>query len=107
MNKIVSLAASGIAFGMAGLATLTDIPVRIAQAERDETIPVEVGRAVAEALAKAGNPRVTLRVYSDEEMNACGAAYGRSENYSFHHVELAVMQDADYAEWLFGQSRAG
>ena len=92
--------------GMAGLSSLTDIPVCIAQAERDETIPSDVGRAAAKALADAGNPHVELRIYSDAEMNACGAAYGREETYSFHHVELAVMEDAAYAEWLFSQSRA-
>ena len=91
--------------GTVGLSALTDIPVTIAQAEHDETIPVEVGRGAAEALTAAGNDRVTLRIYTDEEMNACGAAHGREQTYSFHHVELAVMEDAAYADWLFSQAR--
>ena len=90
--------------GSAALPTLTDIPVFIAQAEGDETIPVQVGRQAAEALKAAGNPCVRLRVYTDAEMNACGAVHGQAETYSFHHVELAVMEDEAYAEWLFSQS---
>lgn len=91
--------------GTVGLSGLTDIPVQIAQAEHDETIPSEVGKAAAEALIKAGNADVKLRIYSDEEMNACGAVFGREQTYSFHHVELAVMEDEAYARWLFDQAR--
>ena len=91
--------------GAAGLAGLTDIPVTIAQAENDETIPSEVGRGAAEALRAAGNGNVNLRIYTDAEMNACGAVHGREQVYSFHHVELAVMEDEAYAQWLFSQSR--
>ncbi len=90
--------------GTSGLSKLTDIPVTIAQAESDETIPVAVGQSAAEALIEAGNENVQLRVYSDEEMNACGAIHGQEQLYSFHHVELAVMEDESYAEWLFSQS---
>lgn len=89
--------------GTAQLSTLTDIPVTIAQAEGDETIPAEVGQRAAEALKQAGNPNVTLRLYTDAEMNAAGATKGREQVYSFHHVELAVMEDEAYAEWLFSQ----
>ena len=91
--------------GTVGLDQLTDIPVSIAQAENDETIPSSVGRQAAEALTAAGNANVRLRVYTDEEMNACGAVHGQEQTYSFHHVELAVMEDPAYAEWLFGQAR--
>ena len=84
---------------------LKDIPVTVCQAESDETIPVDAGRAVAKALTDAGNEQVTLRVYTDEEMFAAGAALGYSETYSFHHVELAVMEDETYAQWLFSQSK--
>ena len=90
------------------LSELTDLPVTIAQAEHDETIPVDVGRAAADALTAAGNPNVTLRVYTDEEMTAAGAALGFSETYSFHHVELAVMEPPEYekyADWLFAQAK--
>ncbi len=89
--------------GTAQLSTLTDIPVTIAQAEDDETIPSEVGARAAEALKAAGNENVTLRLYTDAEMNAAGAVKGFEQTYSFHHVELAVMEDEAYAEWLFSQ----
>lgn len=91
--------------GTAGLSALTGIPVTIAQAEHDETIPSEVGKSAAAALEAAGNPNVTLRVYDDDEMVAAGATLGREYTYSFHHVELAVMEDPAYADWLFSQSR--
>ena len=90
--------------GTAGLSKLTNIPVTIAQAEHDETIPASVGKAAAEALKTAGNPNVFLRIYSDAEMNAAGAVLGQENTYSFHHVELAVMEDETYYEWLFRQS---
>ena len=89
--------------GTARLSTLTGIPVTIAQAEGDETIPSEIGRRTAEALVAAGNANVTLRLYTDEEMNAAGAVKGYEQTYSFHHVELAVMEDEAYAQWLFDQ----
>ena len=85
------------------LPLLAGKPVFIAQAEHDETIPVDVGRAAAQALLDAGSGNVLLKIYTDEEMTASGAALGFSETYSFHHVELAVMEDASYAEWLFSQ----
>ncbi len=91
--------------GTARLSELTDIPVTIAQAEGDETIPSEIGRRTAEALIAAGNEDVTLRLYTDAEMNAAGAVKGYEQVYSFHHVELAVMEDEGYAEWMFGQRR--
>ncbi len=89
----------------AKLGELTDMPVTVAQAENDETIPSRAGKGVAEALTAAGNPNVTLRIYSDEEMTASGAVFGQEQTYSFHHVELAVMEDPAYAEWLFSQAK--
>lgn len=96
------------AHGTQRLGELTDIPVTIAQAEHDETIPVDVGRGAAQALTDAGNTEVTLRVYTDEEMFAAGASLGSENTYSFHHVELAAMEGAEYeafAQWLFEQSK--
>ena len=87
----------------ARLTELKDIPVTIAQAERDETVPVQVARDAAAALREAGNTGVSLRIYTDAEMEAAGARHGFSETYSFHHVELAVMGDESYFEWLFAQ----
>ena len=93
--------------GMQRLGEITHIPATIVQAEHDETIPVDVGREAAAALEAAGNPNVTLRVYTDEEMVAAGAALGFENTYSFHHVELAAMEPPEfekYADWLFAQA---
>ena len=84
---------------------MAGIPLYIAQAEHDETIPVSVGRQAAEALEKAGG-NVTLRVFTDEEMEAAGAAHGQEQTYSFHHVELALLENDDYAAWLFSHRRS-
>ena len=85
----------------AQLPLLKDVPVAIALADNDETIPSSVGISAAEAIEAAGNGNVWLRVYTDDEMNAAGATHGREYVYSFHHVELAVMEDEAYAQWLF------
>lgn len=85
----------------AQLPLLKDVPVAIALAENDETIPSTVGISAAEAIQAAGNDNVWLRVYTDDEMIAAGATHGREYTYSFHHVELAVMEDDAYAQWLF------
>lgn len=88
----------------AQLGLLKDVPVAIALAENDETIPSSVGISAADAIEAAGNDRVWLRVYTDDEMNAAGATLGREQAYSFHHVELAVMEDEAYPQWLFSWS---
>jgi len=85
----------------AQLDMLRDVPVAIALAENDETIPASVGISAARAIESAGNDRVWLRVYNDDEMNVAGASLGREQVYSFHHVELAVMEDEAYPQWLF------
>ena len=85
----------------AQLPLLRDVPVAIALAENDETIPASVGISAANAIKAAGNENVWLRVYTDDEMTAAGATHGREYVYSFHHVELAVMEDAAYPQWLF------
>ena len=63
-----------------------------------------MGKQAAEALKQAGGD-VTLKIFTDEEMEAAGAVHGQEQTYSFHHVELAVLQTQDYAEWLFSHSR--
>ena len=90
--------------GMAALAKMKEVPLFIAQAENDETIPVSVGRQAAETLQKAGGT-VTLKVFTDAEMEAAGAVHGQEQIYSFHHVELALLENEDYAEWLFSWKR--
>ena len=104
---VLSLCPATMYFPVAAakLPLLTDMPVTIAQAENDETIPSTAGRGAAEALIEAGNPNVHLRIYTDEEMVASGAVFGQEQVYSFHHVELAVMEDPAYAEWLFAQAK--
>ena len=86
--------------GLAALVRMKDVPLFIAQAENDETIPVSVGRQAAEELEKAGG-NVTLKVFTDAEMEAAGAVHGQEQIYSFHHAELALLENEDYAEWLF------
>ena len=90
----------------AQLPLLKDVPVAIVLAENDETIPSSVGISAAEAIKAAGNDRIWLRVYTDDEMTAAGATHGREYVYSFHHVELAVMEDEAYARWLFSWESA-
>ena len=96
------------AHGMKNLPLIAGIPVGIAQAEHDETIPVDVGCTAAQALEDAGNENVNLRIYNTEEMNVAGAAFGYENTYSFHHVELAVMEGEEFtrwADWLFGWAK--
>ena len=90
--------------GLAALPQMAGIPLYIVQAENDETIPVSVGKQIAELFEKAGGD-VTLRVFTDEEMEAAGAVHGQEQTYSFHHVELALLENEDYAEWLFSHVR--
>ena len=85
---------------------ITDVPVFLAHAAGDLTVPQNESILAADMLRKAGNPAVQLRIYTDEEMEAAGAEPSSEATYSFHHVELAVMEDDSYAEWLFAQRRS-
>ena len=91
--------------GLAALPKMVSVPLYIAQAEKDETIPSSVGIQAAEQLQAAGGD-VTLKIYSDAEMEAAGAKLGSENTYSFHHVELALLESQDYAEWLFSHRLA-
>ena len=90
--------------GLGTLSQMAEIPLYIAQAENDETIPVSVGKQTAELFEKAGGD-VLLKVFTDKEMEAAGAVHGQEQTYSFHHVELALLENEDYAEWLFSHVR--
>ena len=90
--------------GLARLPEVTDTPIWIAQAENDETISSEIGKKAAQILEEAGNQQIQLKIYSDEEMEAHGAKHGSEQTYSFHHVELAVLEDDSYSEWMFSKS---
>ena len=91
--------------GLAALPQMVGIPLYIAQAENDETIPVSVGKQTAEMFEKAGG-NVTLKIFTDEEMEAAGATHGQEQTYSFHHVELALLENEDYADWLFSHVKS-
>lgn len=60
-------------------------------------------RTAVKSLEKLGAKEVRFSEYSDEEMEAAGADSAPDSTYSFHHVELAVMQDEAYKEWLFSE----
>jgi len=83
---------------------IKDTPIWIAQAVHDGTIPIE-GNREALAKLKAANPKEAMfKEYSDEEMNAAGGNPSNDSTYSYHHVELAVMEDDAYMEWLYSKS---
>ncbi len=90
---------------VAGLSKITETPIWLAQAEHDQTIPVTCSREAYEAIKKAGNPDVRFTEYDDAQMEEAGGINDPDSTYSFHHVELAVMEDAAYKEWLFAQKR--
>lgn len=81
------------------------IPIYIAQAENDGTIPSENSKNLYAKLKELGNESVQLRIYSDDEMNAAGGSSDPDSTFSYHHVEMAVMEDPSYAEWLFAQHK--
>lgn len=83
------------------LEKIKDIPIWFAHAEHDNTIPVENSRNAVEKLKELGAKEVEFTEYSDEEMNAAGADSAPDSTYSYHHVELAVMEDDAYLDWLY------
>ena len=70
-------------------------------------------RAEGEAPAFLDGERIaftrTIRqipdLHTDAEMEAAGAVHGQEQTYSFHHAELALLENEDYAEWLFSFKR--
>ncbi|MCR4807408.1 MAG: hypothetical protein K5857_07000 [Lachnospiraceae bacterium] len=85
----------------ADIEKIRDISIRFAQAEHDGTIPIAGTRAAYEKLKSAGAVDAGLKEYSDDEMNAAGAEPSNEATYSYHHVELAVMEDESYMQWLY------
>ncbi len=85
------------------LEKIKDIPIWFAQAEHDNTIPVENSRNAVKRLEDLGAKEVKFTEYSDAEMDAAGADAAPDSTYSYHHVELAVMEDEDYLDWLYEQ----
>ena len=90
---------------VADIEKIKDIPIRIVQATNDGTIPIAGTRDAFDKLKVAGAADAELREYSDEEMNAVGAEPSNDATYSYHHVELAVMADDTYMQWLYEQKK--
>ena len=63
-----------------------------------------MGKQAADALKQAGGD-VTLKIFTDEEMEAAGAVHGQEQTYSFHHVELARPENGEWEEWLFSRKK--
>jgi len=79
---------------------LVDIPLWIAHAENDDTVAFENSQIAYDTLVKAGSKVVKLTKYSDAEMNAVGVD---GVKVGYHTVEMAVLEDEAYMEWLFAQ----
>jgi predicted peptidase len=84
-----------------GLSKMVDVPVWFAHAAGDNTIPVTASQTAVAALTKLGATELKYTEYTDEQMNAAGADGSPDSTYSYHHVELAVMEDDAYQEWMF------
>lgn len=87
------------------LEKIAGIPFYFAQAENDHTIPVSMSKSAYQGLTDAGAVDVNLKIYTDEEMNRAGADPDPDSTFSYHHVEMAVMEDPAYAVWMFAQRR--
>ncbi len=82
---------------------IADIPIWFLHALNDGTISSAESRDAFKILQDAGAKDVRIKEFSDEEMNAAGAEPSNESTYSYHHVELAVMEDDTYMEWLYEQ----
>ena len=91
----------------ARLDRIRDIPIWFAHAAGDGTIPVSVSRDAVLTLEEMGAANVRFTEYTDEQMNAAGADGSPDSTYSYHHVELAVMEDDAYQEWMFEHKAGG
>lgn len=90
---------------MEGLNRIVHIPLWIAAAENDGTIPSVNSKNMYRALCSLGSTTAHLTIYSDEEMNAAGGSEDSDSTFSYHHVEMAAMEDEAYAKWLFAQQK--
>lgn len=89
----------------ANLPKMAEVPIWFAHAEHDNTIPVTASREAVDLLNSSGAKEVKYTEYTDDQMNAAGADGSPDSTYSYHHVELAVMEDEAYMEWLFSHSK--
>lgn len=85
------------------LKKMKDVPVYFCHAEHDGTIEVSTSETAVKILKSVGAGDVNFKKYTDDEMNAAGASPDNNNTYSYHHVELAVMPDEAYMEWLMGK----
>ena len=85
------------------LEKMKDVPIWFAQAEHDGTIPITESRNAYKKLTDLGAANVHFTEYTDDEMNAAGADASNDSTYSYHHVELAVMEDDAYMDWLYSK----
>lgn len=88
---------------MTNLEAITEIPLRIYHAENDSTISSSTSKEMYQKLVDAGDTKVEMHIFSDEEMNAVGGSSDSNSTYSYHHVELAIMDEEPYLEWLYNQ----
>ena len=91
---------------VADLEKMKDVPVWFAHAENDNTVPVSDSRNAVSDLESLGAKEVKFTEYTDEQMNVAGADSAPDSTYSYHHVELAVMEDDTYQEWLFDHRKS-
>ena len=90
----------------AELEKMKDVPIWFAHAANDNTVPVSDSRTAVTDLEDFGAKEVKFTEYTDEQMNAAGADNKPESTYSYHHVELVVMEDETYQEWLFEHKKS-
>ena len=84
---------------------MREVPIWFAHAANDNTVPVSDSRTAVSDLEELGAKEVKFTEYTDEQMNSAGADNAPDSTYSYHHVELAVMEDDTYQEWLFDHKK--
>lgn len=76
---------------------IKDKPIWILQGDQDPNSELLAGsRELYETLQELGNEQAKYHEFTVEEMDAAGIGY--------HDIEILVMEDETYMEWLFAQS---
>jgi len=76
---------------------LVDLPLWLAHAESDNTVPVKDSEAVYKVLTEAGSELVKFTKFSDADLEAAGVTAAMGP----HSSEAVVLEDETYMEWLF------
>jgi len=76
---------------------MVDIPLWLAHAESDNTVPVSDSQSVYDVLVNAGSELVKFTKFSDEDLAAAGVTAAMGP----HSSEAVVLEDESYMEWLF------